>query len=132
MAIDFHPRPGMVLICNFETGFVPPEMVKPRRVVIVSRGEHNKYGLCTVLPFSTTPPITEQRFHVKFDPGTYPFLHQTLPCSAKCNMINTLSTSRLDRIRVRGRYMSPSLESDDLAKIYEAMLTVFDKWGKNR
>jgi len=125
MTIDFHPRAGMVLICDYNTGFVPPEMVKIRRVVIVSEDDHNKYGLCTVVPLSTTPPIPEQRFHVRFEPRQYPFLHQESPTWAKCNMINTISTKRLDRIRVDGRYLSPRLENADLLRIYNAMITIF-------
>ena len=36
MPITFHPSPGTVLICDFTTGFQPPEMVKRRHVVVVS------------------------------------------------------------------------------------------------
>ena len=36
MPITFHPHPGTVLICDFFTGFQPPEMVKRRHVVVVS------------------------------------------------------------------------------------------------
>lgn len=127
MSINFHPRPGMVLICNYDTGFTPPEITKLRRVVIVSEDDHNKYGLCTVVPFSTTPPASEQPFHVRFEPKRYPFLHQEFPTWAKCNMINTVSSHRLDRIRVNGQYLSPRLEEEDLMKIYKAMLTVFGR-----
>jgi len=125
MTIDFHPRTGMVLICNYETGFVLPEMVKLRRVVVVSEDDHNKYGLCTVIPFSTTPPGTEQPFHVRFEPASYPFLHQHLPSWAKCNMINTVSCQRLDRVRIGKNYLSPRINEEDLSRIYKAMLTVF-------
>lgn len=127
MTIDFQPRAGMVLICNYDTGFTPPEMTKVRRVVIVSEDDHNKYGLCTVVPFSTTPPGVEQPFHVRFTPKSYPFLHQELPTWAKCNMVSTISQQRLDRIRVGGQYMSPRLSEEDLLKIYKAMLTVFGR-----
>ena len=127
MTIDFQPRQGMVLICNYETGFSPPEMTKLRRVVIVSEDDHNKYGLCTVVPFSTTPPGSEQPFHVRFEPKRYAFLHQELPTWAKCNMINTISCRRLDRIRVGGQYLSPRLDEADLSRIHKAMLTVFGR-----
>lgn len=127
MAIQFHPRAGMVLICNFSTGFEPPEMVKIRRVIVVSKGDHNKHGVCTVVPFSTTPPTQLQPFHVEFPPKRYPFLHSEVSCWAKCNMINTVAMRRLDRIRVGGEYQSPSLNKEDLSRIYDAILSVFDR-----
>lgn len=127
MTIEFYPRQGMVLICDYDTGFSPPEMTKKRRVVIVSEDDHNKYGLCTTVPFSTTPPGSVQPFHVRFEPKRYTFLHQELPTWAKCNMINTVSAARLDRILVGGQYLSPRLEKEDLLRIYKAMLTVFGR-----
>ena len=36
MALNFHPEPGMVLICDFTTGFRVPEIVKRRPVVVIS------------------------------------------------------------------------------------------------
>lgn len=127
MTINFQPRAGMVLICNYETGFTPPEMTKTRRVVIVSEDDHNKYGLCTVVPFSTTPPNVEQPFHVKFAAKSYPFLHQESPTWAKCNMVSTISQQRLDRIGMNGQYISPRISEEDSLKIYKAILTVFGR-----
>ena len=36
MPLTFHPDPGTLLVCNFDTGFIPPEMVKRRLVVVIS------------------------------------------------------------------------------------------------
>ena len=33
MPLNFQPGPGTLWYCDFETGFVPPEMVKNRPVV---------------------------------------------------------------------------------------------------
>ena len=53
MAINFNPRPGTVLYCNFE-GYVIPEIVKNRPVIVVSPKYLNRKGLYTVVPMSTT------------------------------------------------------------------------------
>ena len=58
MAINFHPRLGQVLYCDFKTGFRPPEMVKARPVVVLSRNHHE---LCTVVPLSGTEPKESRR-----------------------------------------------------------------------
>ena len=36
--LPFQPKPGMLLMCDFDTGFRPPEMVKVRPVVVISPG----------------------------------------------------------------------------------------------
>ena len=35
MTLPYFPRRGEVLICDFDSGFLPPEMVKKRPVVVV-------------------------------------------------------------------------------------------------
>lgn len=42
-------------------------------------------------------------------------------------MIVTVSTARLDRVRVQGKYQSPMLEEKDLLSVYKAISTVFEK-----
>ena len=53
MPLRFHPRVGSILICDYSTGFVAPEMVKRRRVVVISR-LRQRADLYTVVPLSTT------------------------------------------------------------------------------
>lgn len=36
MALRFHPKPGTILMCDFDTGFQVPEMVKKRPVIVLS------------------------------------------------------------------------------------------------
>lgn len=67
MAIREHPKIGSILMCDFDTGFVPPEMVKRRPVVVVSPKIAARPGLCTVVPLSTTPPDPVQQFHCQID-----------------------------------------------------------------
>ncbi|TAM88997.1 MAG: hypothetical protein EPN41_04700 [Candidimonas sp.] len=50
-------RTGEIVICNFDTGFRVPEMVKQRPVVVISKTSTHARGLCTVVPLSTTLPV---------------------------------------------------------------------------
>lgn len=102
MAITFFPTPGMVLMCDYGAGgFVPPEMVKRRRVVIMSPAfEKGHAPIVLVVPISSTPPVLERAVHVRIDPGQYTFLHETAPVWVKADMISHVSFTRLDRIRV--------------------------------
>ena len=36
MTLGFHPNAGDIVICDYATGFKPPEMVKVRPVVVIS------------------------------------------------------------------------------------------------
>ncbi len=117
MAILFHPKPGHVLICDYETGFVPPEMVKRRRVVVISPYQRNKRGLCTVVPLSTSMPEIIEDFHHRITAGTYPFFSMERDVWAKADMLATVSLTRLDRIRVGGAFLAPSINIKDLGEI---------------
>lgn len=101
MALPFHPDPGTLLVCNFDTGFRPPEMVKVRPVVVVSPRRRRGAELCTVVPLSTTRPEPEEPFHHRMDRrslvGRYARAEATW---AKCDMLYTVSLERLDRVKV--------------------------------
>ena len=53
MAIAFHPGQGVVVICDYNQGFVAPEMVKRRPAVILCPKIGIRGGLCTVVALST-------------------------------------------------------------------------------
>ncbi|MCB2262482.1 MAG: type II toxin-antitoxin system PemK/MazF family toxin, partial [Candidatus Thiosymbion ectosymbiont of Robbea hypermnestra] len=72
MALTFHPRPGMVLICDFNTGFKAPEMIKRRPVVVISPRPRRSNQLCTIVPLSTTVPNPVEPFHHRMDPRSLP------------------------------------------------------------
>jgi len=102
MSLQFHPDQGCVLICDF-TGFVPPEMVKRRPVVVVSPRFRARGGLCTVVPLSTTPPAPVQPWHLRIT------LQPPLPAPydrpemwAKADMLYTVSFKRL-QLPFRGK-----------------------------
>ncbi len=125
MAILFYPAPGTVLICDFDTGFVSPEMTKKRRVVIVSPKAGNKH-ICSVVPLSTSEPYTILEHHYALPAGEYPFLHPTKTVWAKCDMVTCVSRERLDRIKVKGKYKSFSLNKDDFQNIKNALAAHFE------
>ncbi|WP_198669160.1 type II toxin-antitoxin system PemK/MazF family toxin [Elioraea thermophila] len=56
MPILYPVAAGTILLCDDDTGFRPPEMVKRRPVVVVSPRLPHRDGLATVVPLSTTAP----------------------------------------------------------------------------
>ncbi|MHB8370639.1 MAG: type II toxin-antitoxin system PemK/MazF family toxin [Leptospirales bacterium] len=95
MAINFHPKPGMVLMCDLNTGFKPPEMVKKRPVVILT----SRNPLCIIVPLSTTPPSPIEKYHLKLDPLSLPPILRNEEVWVKGDHIITVSFERLDRVR---------------------------------
>ena len=101
MPIAFHPNAGTLLVCDF-SGMVEPEMVKSRPVVVVSPRLRHRTGLCTVVPLSTTKPITIMSWHCKIvlDEPISSKWHET-EMWAKCDMLYTMRFERLDRFHKR-------------------------------
>ena len=116
MAINFHPKRGTVLICDF-TGFKPPEMVKRRHVVVVSPRYRRHTGLCLVVPFSTVPPRELEPHHYQIPLGKYGFFDPVRPTWVKADMLTSVSFERLDRLLLYGRYTAPQLRDEDLVEI---------------
>jgi uncharacterized protein YifN (PemK superfamily) len=119
MALLYQPRPGEVVMCDFH-GYVAPEMIKRRPVVVLARNRRNRQ-LVTVVPLSTTPPDP-------IDPWHHPLAGSPLPnargvsCWAKCDMVATVALARLDRCKAgRGAYVVPKLSGADVAAIRVAV-----------
>lgn len=85
-------KTGHLLICDFDRGFVQPEMVKTRPVVVISKTKTHSRGLCTVVPLSTTSPHPVEMWHVALQ--HYP-LGSDRQVWAKCDMLYTVSFERL-------------------------------------
>jgi uncharacterized protein YifN (PemK superfamily) len=117
--LTFHPGPGAIVICDFTTGFQPPEMVKARPVVVISpRRRTGK--LATVVPLSSTAPDPVEPWHYCLPAGIYP--PARAPMWAKCDMVATVALGRLDRIKTRDRagnrtYQVFQIPASDLAAI---------------
>jgi mRNA interferase MazF len=126
----YHPKRGTILICNYDTGFRPPEMVKRRPAVVISPAISSRGELCTIVPLSTTPPDTIRPYHrsIVIDPPL-PKPWSTKVVWAKCDMVFAASFQRLDLIRtakVHGQprqYRMNLLPSVDLNEILAGVLS---------
>jgi mRNA-degrading endonuclease toxin of MazEF toxin-antitoxin module len=102
MALKYQPKEATVLMCDF-SGFQVPEMIKVRPVVVLRKHSQNHVVLPSYLPGSA------------------------LTCWAKCDMIYTVATSRLDRCRVKSRqgsgreYMTFTMRPEHFAAVRAAV-----------
>jgi uncharacterized protein YifN (PemK superfamily) len=78
------------------------------------------------VPLSTTPPDTLERHHHTLSINPLPAkAHQT--CWAKCDMLATVSLTRLDRIKVaRSQYIVPTLAQSDFQAVRSAIMSALD------
>lgn len=104
MTLPYFPRRGEVLVCNFDSGFRAPEMVKKRPVVVLSVRESHSRRLCTVVPFSTTAPTPAMAWHHPLPHVVVPGLLAQAPIWAKCDMLATVSFERLNKPYVKTRH----------------------------
>lgn len=122
---SFYPKTGHVLICDFDRGFIQPEMVKRRPVVVISRPETHARKLCTVVPFSTTAPDPVLPWHVAIKNNPLPDTLSYTSVWAKCDMIYTVSFERLDKPHRKTRngreYLSLRLGADDLSDVLDGV-----------
>ena len=119
MTIEFHPRAGCVLMCDFY-GYVEPEIIKARPIVIVSPKHISRGGLYTVIPLSTTAPDPVEKYHYKLLKDPIPNSNEEV--WAKCDMVCTVCVERLDRFKVGHRAWKTSAISDEeLAAIQACM-----------
>ncbi len=120
----YQPRPGKVVICDYR-GFVVPEMIKVRPVVVIARNRKNR-RLVTVVPLSTTEPDSLEDYHHALANNPLPG-REAIGCWAKCDMLTTVSLGRLERYKIgRGQYAVPMLPADDFAAIRRAVAKALD------
>lgn len=124
--LRFQPAPGTILNCDFR-GFVPPEMVKPRQVVVLWKHKSNA-KLVYILPLSTTPPHDES-LAVELDrlPIPRPGQDPKTRIWIKCDMVYTLSTDRLSMPvsrasrRVAAAPININISTSDLVRVKKAV-----------
>ena len=122
VAINFYPRAGQVLMCDF-SGFVVPEMVKPRPVIVVSPRLPYRSEIVAIIPISLTPPIHHEPYAVRLSKNYHPSEGDDLPCWAKCDMLLNLSRRRLDGFKVgRRKWETPQVTGDDLKAVRAGVL----------
>lgn len=101
MALQYHPPVGTLVIANFDNAFKPPEMVKARLAVVISPPVKNRFGLCTIVPLSTTPPEPEMDYHAKIViPFQLPQKWGNRERWVKGDMIYSAGFHRLDMLRL--------------------------------
>jgi mRNA interferase MazF len=120
MALTFMPRPGAIVICDF-FGHVEPEMVKKRRVVVVSpirRFRSNADATAIVVPLSEVPPRVILPWHHPIPNRRYAGVSA---CWAKGDLVAHVALVRLDRVFHRGYWITPVLSAEDLYAVRSAV-----------
>jgi len=100
MGLTYYPKQGEILLCDYDTGFILPEMTKIRPVVVISPRLRRRAELVGVVPLSTTEPAQMDGHHCRIElerPLPYPFNSPVM--WGKCDMLATIAKSRLDRFK---------------------------------
>ena len=129
MTLAYYPRVGEILLCDFH-GFVVPEMVKRRPVVVIVPRLPRRSDLVTIIPLSTTAPSFAMDYHVRIvleHPLPIPFAATEM--WAKCDMVMPIARARLDRFKDgRGssggkrKFVSGQVSGEQLTEIKAAVL----------
>lgn len=131
MALEFHPRPGTILMCDFSSGFEEPEMVKRRPVVVISPKMKRSSGLCTVVALSTVKPEPLENWHYQLPLGSLPRQgqFQAKESWVKGDMVYRVSFRRLDLIQTgkepgtgKRQYFKQRLGRDQMKCVYACLL----------
>jgi len=119
--LTYQPKIGSVIFCDYR-GFVVPEMVKKRPVIVVSKHRDNS-RLLLVVPISTTQPIILRNYHLEIDAHFCSNHLSGKKSWVKCDMINMVSLDRLHLVRANqtGQRYSPQVGSNFIRKIKDAI-----------
>ncbi|GAF88414.1 unnamed protein product [marine sediment metagenome] len=129
MALKYHVPAGTVVLCEFNTGFRPPEMVKRRPAIVVSHRLAFRDRLCTVVPLGQSGPERDVVYQCQISLDRElppPFAYKTF--WAKADMFATVSLDRLDLFHTvrdhtgRRRYLQPKLNAKDLKQVRTCIL----------
>ena len=100
-AINFQPRRGAILMCDFDMARGDPEMRKKRQAIVMSIVNLNhRHGLapghCTIVPTSAEPPKTEGPEDILIPVGKYWSFKED--SWVRCKMLMTISHTRLEML----------------------------------
>jgi mRNA interferase MazF len=132
MPIHYPVGAGTILLCNYDTGFREPEMVKRRPAVVVSPRLPFRNNLCAVVPLSTTEPARIQPYQCRIklaEPLPKPWT--SLVVWAKSDMVATVGFFRLDFFRTerdqygKRKYLHPKLNAGQMQAVYASILCGF-------
>ncbi len=122
MSLNFYPRAGQVVMCDF-TGFSVPEMVKPRPVVVISPRLPHRSEIVAIVPISLTEPQHATLYKVRLSKNYHPQEQDDLPCWAACDMVMNLGLYRLTGFKIgRRKWAWPQMSGDDLLAVRRGVL----------
>lgn len=127
MTVVSHPTPGTIVRVDLSIGFRPPEMVKRRPAIVLSKPIPGRPLLCSIVPLSTTPPkpVLPHHLLLTLNPAL-PFPYDAPEAWVKGDIVLTVAFHRLRHLEVR----SPAgtrvhdvrvLDRDTLARIRECV-----------
>ncbi len=129
MALQFAPKMGTIVLVDFDQGFVPPEMVKPRLAVVISPPIKARGRLLTIVPLSMTAPTVVMPYHCQVDiPFDLPPRWGNVPRWVKGDMINAVSFARASLLALNKEangkriYQTQVLAPDQLRQIQRCVL----------
>jgi uncharacterized protein YifN (PemK superfamily) len=130
MALQFPPKIGTIVICDYQTGFKEPEMIKERLAVAMSPRLPHRDNLCTVVPLSSTVPHHNTLYQVRIElPMEAPSPYAGRFEWAKADMMATVGYGRLslpytgrDPRTGKRKYLQIILVEDELAKVRASLL----------
>jgi uncharacterized protein YifN (PemK superfamily) len=142
VAINFHPKVGQILMCDFSKGFEEPEMVKKRPVLVLTPSIIGRGKLVTIICLSTTKPAPIQNYHYMLPKSSLPNLgnFQSNDTWVKADMIYTVGFNRLDAIKLGGRdpntnkrvYFTRRLGRENMKEIYSCLLCGLNLGGLSK
>ncbi|WP_191112334.1 type II toxin-antitoxin system PemK/MazF family toxin [Acinetobacter lwoffii] len=116
--LTYQPKPNTIIMCNFD-GFISPEMVKNRPVIVLTKNKDNP-KLVTIVPISTTEPHEITDLHVEI---VGPLDGEK--AWVKCDMVTTVCLERLDRLRIkvgqRYKWETKSLDNDTFQEVKKSV-----------
>lgn len=125
--LQYHPERGAVLICDYK-GFVEPEMVKVRPVIVISPRFRTRNKVCSVVPLSTTKPSPQMDYHMEIElPERLPSPFDCKTHWIKADMVNTVSFDRLSPIKLgkdqfgKRKYLNCILPPEQMNKVLNAV-----------
>jgi uncharacterized protein YifN (PemK superfamily) len=119
--LKFQPKVGSVVYCDY-VGFIEPEMIKKRPVIVISKHKHHP-KLLSVVPISTVMPEKIFDYHVEMDEQFCTLYLSGDKCWVKCDMFNVVSLERLNLVRDKksGLRHAPNVGLEFVTKIKEAI-----------
>ncbi len=119
--INFQPKSGSVLWCDYE-GFIIPEMIKRRPVIIISKHKKNS-SLVLVVPISTKMPKKEHYTNIELPRVISKKYFKDKRMWLKSDMINVVSLNRL--FLIKNTLTVPNIDESLVQQIKDAIVKFY-------